>query len=190
MESINLIKLNGVWCDIVCVVLFVTEYCKFVATSSQGLQMQISFILWHNSFVVHCPCINKWNKQNYHDGCLFYVSSTTRITFTFTHLADTFIESDLLCIRAIHLLSVCVFPGNWTNDLCAANATLYHWATGTKHVHLRTKSIYCSFIKLRLNLWCRTVYLNHVVAMFLGLGTFQLRCCQPRIRDQTSSETF
>ncbi len=28
--------------------------------------MQISFIAnWHNTFVVHCPCINKWNKLNY-----------------------------------------------------------------------------------------------------------------------------
>ncbi len=26
-------------------------------------------------------------------------------------------------------LSVCVFPGNWTHNLCAANAMLYHWAT-------------------------------------------------------------
>ncbi len=29
----------------------------------------------------------------------------------------------------IFVLSVCVFPGNWTHDLCAANAMLYHWAT-------------------------------------------------------------
>ncbi len=28
-------------------------------------------------------------------------------------------------------LSVCVFPGNWTHNLCAADAMLYHWATGT-----------------------------------------------------------
>ncbi len=28
-------------------------------------------------------------------------------------------------------MSVCVFPGNWTHNLCAANAMLYHWATGT-----------------------------------------------------------
>ncbi len=28
-------------------------------------------------------------------------------------------------------LSVCVFPGNWSHNLCDANAMLYHWATGT-----------------------------------------------------------
>ncbi len=33
--------------------------------------------------------------------------------FTFTYLADAFIQSDLQCIQAIHfILSVCVFPGN------------------------------------------------------------------------------
>ncbi len=52
-------------------------------------------------------------------------------TFTFMHLADAFIQSDLQCIQVIHLLSVCVFPGNLTHNLCAANAILYHWATGT-----------------------------------------------------------
>ncbi len=35
------------------------------------------------------------------------------VTFTFMHLVDTFIQSDLHSIQAIHLfLSVCVFPGN------------------------------------------------------------------------------
>ncbi len=30
------------------------------------------------------------------------------------------------------VLSVCVFPGNRTHNLCAANVMLYHWATGTR----------------------------------------------------------
>ncbi len=52
---------------------------------------------------------------------------------TFMHLADTFIQSDLQGIQAIHVLSVCVFPGNWTHTtFCAANAMLYHWATETE----------------------------------------------------------
>ncbi len=33
-------------------------------------------------------------------------------TFTFMHLAETYIQSDLQCIQTIYLLSVCVFPGN------------------------------------------------------------------------------
>ncbi len=41
------------------------------------------------------------------------------------HLADAFIQSDLQCIQAIHFfVSMCVFPGNRTHNLCAANATL------------------------------------------------------------------
>ncbi len=33
-------------------------------------------------------------------------------TFIFMHLAEAFIQSDLQRIQAIHVLSVCVFPGN------------------------------------------------------------------------------
>ncbi len=48
------------------------------------------------------------------------------LTFTFMHLADAFIQSDLQCIQAIlwFVLSVYVFPGNRTHKLCAANAML------------------------------------------------------------------
>ncbi len=45
------------------------------------------------------------------------------------HLADAFIQSDS---GYTFFSSVCVFPGNWTHNLCAANAMLYPWATGTK----------------------------------------------------------
>ncbi len=47
--------------------------------------------------------------------------------FTFMHLADAFIQSDLQCIQVIqviHFLSVHVFPGNRTHNLCAASAML------------------------------------------------------------------
>ncbi len=30
----------------------------------------------------------------------------------FMYLADAFIQSDFQCIQVIHVLSVCVFPGN------------------------------------------------------------------------------
>ncbi len=38
-------------------------------------------------------------------------------TFTFMHLADAFIQSDLQCIQVIHFSSVHVFPGNRTHNL-------------------------------------------------------------------------
>ncbi len=66
--------------------------------------------------VAHCFCNrHEWNSSDFH-LCIF-------------------IQRDLQCIQVIHLLSVCVFPGNWTHDLCAANAMLYHWATGTFNLH-------------------------------------------------------
>ncbi len=45
------------------------------------------------------------------------------LSFTFMHLADAFIQSDLQCTQAIHFCQY-VFPGNRTNNLCAANAML------------------------------------------------------------------
>ncbi len=47
-------------------------------------------------------------------------------TFTFMHLADAFIQSDLHSVHSGYtfVLSVCVFPGNRTHNLCAADAML------------------------------------------------------------------
>ncbi len=57
--------------------------------------------------------------------------------FTFMHLADAFIQSDLHSGYTFSFfLSVCVFPGNQTHNLCVANAMLYHWATGTESVEI------------------------------------------------------
>ncbi len=49
------------------------------------------------------------------DAFVEFLVST--FTFTFMHLADAFIQSDLQCIQAIHVLSLCVFPGNRTHNL-------------------------------------------------------------------------
>ncbi len=53
-----------------------------------------------------------------------------------------------LTVHSGYFLSVCVFSGNWTHNLCAANAMLYHWATGTcwnarthAHTHTHTHTI-------------------------------------------------
>ncbi len=62
------------------------------------------------------------------------------------HLADTFIQSNLQGYTFV--LSVCVFPGNRTHNLCAANAMLYHWTTGT---HLWLSEVY--FCDNRFNSW-------------------------------------
>ncbi len=53
-----------------------------------------------------------------------YVAEMDFHTFTFMHLADAFIQSDLQCIQAIHFFCQYVFPGNRTHNFCAANAML------------------------------------------------------------------
>ncbi len=48
------------------------------------------------------------------------------------HLADAFIQSNLHCIQAIHFFYQYVRSlGIEPTTFCAANAMLYHWATGT-----------------------------------------------------------
>ncbi len=48
-------------------------------------------------------------------------------TFTFMHLADAFIQSDLHCIQVTvsTFSSALAFPGNRTHDLGVASAMLY-----------------------------------------------------------------
>ncbi len=66
-------------------------------------------------------------------------------TFTFMHLTDTFIQSDLQCIQAIHLFHqyVCSL-GIEPTTFCAANTMLYYWATGTLLMHI----LYVLFMSL------------------------------------------
>ncbi len=68
--------------------------------------------------------------------------------FTFTHLADAFIQSELQCIQAIYLFFcqyVCSL-GIEPTTFCAANTMLYHWATGTQY----KASVYEARIKEKL----------------------------------------
>ncbi len=56
--------------------------------------------------------------------------------FTFMHLADAFIQSDLQCIQVKHFLFgqyMCSL-GIEPTTFFAANAMLYHWATGTLYL--------------------------------------------------------
>ncbi len=50
------------------------------------------------------------------------------------HLADAFIQSDLQYIQVIHFYQYVCSLGIEPMTLCAANAMLYHWATGTLYV--------------------------------------------------------
>ncbi len=56
----------------------------------------------------------------------FLVFIYSRVTFTFMHLADAFIQSDLqVQVTVSTFLSALAFPGNRTHDLGVANAMLY-----------------------------------------------------------------
>ncbi len=48
-----------------------------------------------------------------------------KFTFTFIHLADAFIQSDLHCIQVTVSTFYLAFPGNRTHDLGVASAMLY-----------------------------------------------------------------
>ncbi len=62
------------------------------------------------------------------------------------HLADAFIQSDL---QAIHFLSVHVFPGNRTHNICAAKAKLQHWATGKQYDRIDRQMTEFVFLMLK-----------------------------------------
>ncbi len=47
------------------------------------------------------------------------------------HLAGAFIQSNLQHIQAIHFCQYVCSLGIEPTTFCAANAMLYHWATGT-----------------------------------------------------------
>ncbi len=59
---------------------------------------------------------------------LIYEMLIFTFTFTFMHLADAFIQSDLHCIQVtvFYIWSALAFPGNRTHDLGVASAMLYH----------------------------------------------------------------
>ncbi len=92
-----------------------------------------------------------WKFHNYdllmftkvvaHQGCIYLIKNTVKtvILWNIKITVDIYIYAFSRRFypkrHTVHsgytFLSVCVFPGNRTHDLCAANAMLYHWATGT-----------------------------------------------------------
>ncbi len=75
------------------------------------------------------------------------------------HLADAFIQSDLQCIQVIHFMLVCSL-GIEPTTFCAANAMLYHWATGGYHYSCGL----CYFYNFRMIF--KTIYFVITVIVF------------------------
>ncbi len=71
------------------------------------------FITWQSMgqskvFRRRTKLLRVWNDMGVSDYIFIFI---------FMHLADAFIQSHLQCIPAIHVLSLCVFPGNRTHNL-------------------------------------------------------------------------
>ncbi len=60
-----------------------------------------------------------------------------------------------------HSSIACVFPGNWTHDLCTANAMLYHWATGTQDFSAAFDTVDHNILLQRLENWVRLSGMEH-----------------------------
>ncbi len=114
-----------------------SDYSCFCNYSYYFMDYMITYYLRNSNqlFIIYCPFfISKiaytGEFHEFHEKGQYFLSlvseSETHILYrfithslkcTFMHLADAFIQSDLQCIQAIHLWSVCVFPGNWTHNL-------------------------------------------------------------------------
>ncbi len=68
-----------------------------------------------------------YNQQCFNGLMVSYMHDCVPFTFTFMHLADAFLQSDLHCIQVtvFTFLSTLAFPGNRTHDLGVASAMLY-----------------------------------------------------------------
>ncbi len=76
--------------------------------------------------------------------CMYYI--------TFMHLADVFIQRTYSAFR-LYIYCQYVFPGNRTHNLCAANAMLYHWTTGTLLWTVLTSKIVLKSLNSLLMCW-------------------------------------
>ncbi len=87
-------------------------------------------------FIVEAECVLlKIYILNFWKLCcklIFYYDRVDMFTFTFMHLADAFIQSDLQCIQVMHVLSVCMCSlGIEPTTFALLTQCSNHWATGT-----------------------------------------------------------
>ncbi len=78
---------------------------------------------------------NQWDYITHsdHDVCsFFHFSKSCQFIYIYIYAFSRRFYPKRLTVHSGYtfVLSVCVFPGNRTHNLCAANAMLYHWATG------------------------------------------------------------
>ncbi len=98
-------------------------------------------LIWNKCSPFKIPCTHINNLQNLKSD-LFRLIYLCKYLLKTLHLCilQTLLSKATYRFRLymFFFLSVCVFPGNRTHDLCTANAMLYHWATGTQENLLQT----------------------------------------------------
>ncbi len=113
--------------------------CTFLNTIPGGSITQCECVQEH-LLIVKDVMLDCLNSLLYRD-VLPSVNMTTPVAhlvkglkhiLTNLHLSDT----KWLTVHSgyTYVLSVCVFPGNRSHNLCTANTMLYHWATGTQQM--------------------------------------------------------
>ncbi len=106
---------------------------------------------------------------------LFVISNSKECSTWFIHNIYIYIYAFIRCFypkrltvlfRLYMFLSVCVFPGKWTHNLCAANAMLYHWATGTQQYFILYLYLRYIWIWLRKSVFinCYLFWITDVLA--------------------------
>ncbi len=120
-------------------------------------------LMWFTSWNINTPFTLVLNAVVLSDGHLISVviEACDIFTFTFMHLADAFIQSDLQCIQDIlffffyqYVCSLGIEP----TTFCAANAMLYHWATETHIWHQIQCKYWLSTRSLSLSLSLSTIF--------------------------------
>ncbi len=84
-----------------------------------------------------------WERAYRHNITISLLNSMYTFNFTFMHLADAFIQSDL---QAMHCFFYQCSLGIEPTTFCAANTMLYHWATGTHHMALYSDILLSPFL--------------------------------------------
>ncbi len=78
-----------------------------------------------------CVCVCVCELWDVHQTCSLTKHLMSLLVVYIYAFSRGFYPTRLTVHSGYTFLSVCVFPGNRTHNLCAANTMLYHWATGT-----------------------------------------------------------
>ncbi len=106
-------------------------------TLAVGLLLEFIFQMKHDTSRLYCPAgqikVSDMWLIDVTVSCISWsmIMQVLCCTFTFMHLADAFIQSDLQCIQAIHIFVSTCSVGNEPTTFALLTQCSNHWATGT-----------------------------------------------------------